>query len=87
MLKRGVATLCLLLAVGVTACGETVSTDPNDCVREYSMTPGRDERGEFASFATFVNPKGDRTATESTFSKGFGKVLISVPSIAAKRIT
>jgi hypothetical protein len=40
MLKRGVATLCLLLAVDVTACGETVSTDPNDYVGEYARRRG-----------------------------------------------
>lgn len=59
-------TMFLFAALSATGCSSAVSTDPNDYVGEYLLTPSSVVPGEFASFVIL---KKDHTAMEITFSK------------------
>jgi hypothetical protein len=55
----------------VLGCSSPVSTNPDDYVGEYVLTPSSVVPGEFASFVVL---KADHTAIEIRFSKGTGEI-------------
>ena len=64
--------MCLSLALlMVLGCSSPASTNPNDYVGEYVLTPSSVLPGEFASFVIL---KADRTAVEIRFSKATGEI-------------
>jgi hypothetical protein len=63
---RRLLTCFSLVLFAATGCSLPASTNPDDYVGEYVLTPSSVEPGEFASFLIL---KSDHTAVEIRFSK------------------
>jgi hypothetical protein len=70
-LNRKVLFVCLLTLL-MSGCKSEISSDPDDYVGEYLLTPSSVAPGEFASFVIL---RHDHTALEIRFLKATGQVL------------
>ena len=70
-MKRYLLVCFSLAFFMVLGCNSPASTNPDDYVGEYVLTPSSVVPGEFASFVIL---KADRTAVEIRFSKATGEI-------------